>query len=114
MRFITGIFDKLQKHPKRVVFPDGKDPRIIQTARQFFVLRMGIPILLGGRSEILHIADEMGVSTESVRINIRKLKKTITSVANYKVPNSDTIGAKLDPETYLKLQKLVTANNAIS
>ena len=60
------------------------------------------------------IADEMGVSTESVKINIRKLKKTITSVANYKVPNSDTIGAKLDPETYLKLQKLVTANNAIS
>ena len=68
MRFITGIFDKLQKHPKRVVFPDGKDPRIIQTARQFFVLRMGIPILLGGRSEILHIADEMGVSLKGIRI----------------------------------------------
>ena len=49
MRFIGSLIDKLQRHPKRVVFPEGTEPRMLQAARQFYSLRLGAPILLGDR-----------------------------------------------------------------
>ena len=27
MRFIGSVIDKLQRHPKRIVFPEGHEPR---------------------------------------------------------------------------------------
>ena len=47
MRFIGSIIEKLQRHPKRVVFPEGTEPRILQAARQFYSLRLGAPIVFG-------------------------------------------------------------------
>lgn len=68
MRFITGIFERLQSHPKRVVFPEGQDSRVIQAARQFFTLKLGIPILLGSRKQIRETADKLSIALEGVRI----------------------------------------------
>jgi phosphotransacetylase len=44
MRFIGGVIEKLQRHPKRIVFPEGTEPRVLQAARQFYSLRLGAPI----------------------------------------------------------------------
>src|SRR5215813_595928 len=52
MRFIGNIIEKLQRHPKRIVFPEGTEPRVLQAARQFYSLRLGAPILLGDRSKV--------------------------------------------------------------
>src|SRR5271157_1696619 len=68
MRFIAGIIEKLQRHPKRVVFPEGTEPRVLQAARQFYSLRLGSPILLGDRTKIKQAAAELNVSLEGVRI----------------------------------------------
>ncbi len=68
MRFISSIIDKLQRHPKRIVFPEGQEPRVLQAARQFFSLRLGVPILLGDRSRIKEVAAKLNVSLEGVRI----------------------------------------------
>ena len=68
MRFIGNIYDKLQRHPKRVVFPEGTEPRVLQAARQFHSLRLGVPILLGDRTEIKEAAAQLNVSLEGVRI----------------------------------------------
>lgn len=68
MRFIGNVIEKLQRHPKRVVFPEGTEPRILQAARQFYCLRLGAPILLGDRSQIKHAAAELNVSLEGLRI----------------------------------------------
>ncbi|GBL44004.1 hypothetical protein EMGBD4_15030 [Verrucomicrobiota bacterium] len=35
MSLISRLSGRLQNHPKRIVFPEGADPRIIQAARQF-------------------------------------------------------------------------------
>ncbi|HTG44513.1 MAG TPA: phosphate acyltransferase, partial [Verrucomicrobiae bacterium] len=43
MRFIGSVIEKLQRHPKRIVFPEGTEPRILQAARQFYSLRCGVP-----------------------------------------------------------------------
>jgi phosphate acetyltransferase len=68
MRFISSIVEKLQRHPKRVVFPEGTEPRVLQAARQFYSMRMGIPILLGDRTRIKDAAAQLNVSLEGVRI----------------------------------------------
>ena len=68
MRFIGNVIEKLQRHPKRVVFPEGTEPRILQAARQFYSLRLGAPILLGDRSKIKNAAEQLNVSLEGVRI----------------------------------------------
>src|SRR6185369_8463720 len=68
MRFIGSIIEKLQRHPKRLVFPEGSEPRILQAARQFYSLRLGAPILLGNRTKIKQAAQDLNVSLEGVRI----------------------------------------------
>jgi phosphate acetyltransferase len=68
MRFIGSVIDKLQRHPKRIVFPEGTEPRVIQAARQFYSLRLGVPILLGHRTKVKEAAERLNVSLEGVRI----------------------------------------------
>ena len=68
MRFIGTIIEKLQRHPKRVVFPEGTEPRVLQTARQFFSLRLGAPILLGDRTKIKEVAADLNINLEGIRI----------------------------------------------
>jgi phosphate acetyltransferase len=68
MRFIGSVIEKLQRHPKRIVFPEGSEPRVLQAARQFHSLRLGVPILLGDRSQIKEAAAQLNVSLEGVRI----------------------------------------------
>jgi phosphate acetyltransferase len=68
MRFIGGLIEKLQRHPKRIVFPEGVEPRVVQAARQFYSLRLGAPILLGDRTRIKEIAEALNISLEGIRI----------------------------------------------
>ena len=68
MRFIGNVIEKLQRHPKRIVFPEGTEPRVLQAARQFFSLRLGVPILLGDHARIKENAASLGISLEGVRL----------------------------------------------
>ena len=68
MRFIASIIEKLQRHPKRIVFPEGLEPRVLQAARQFYSLRLGAPILLGDRTKVKETAAALNVSLEGIRI----------------------------------------------
>ena len=68
MRFIGSVIEKLQRHPKRIVFPEGLEPRVLQAARQFYSLRLGAPILLGDRAKIKETAQALNISLEGIRI----------------------------------------------
>src|SRR3954463_867079 len=68
MRFIGSVIEKLQRHPKRIVFPEGTEPRVLQAARQFYSLRCGVPLLLGDRTQIKQAAEKLNVSLEGLRI----------------------------------------------
>lgn len=68
MRFIGSVIEKLQRHPKRIVFPEGTEPRVLQAARQFHALRLGAPILLGDRTKVKEIAADLNISLEGIRI----------------------------------------------
>ena len=68
MRFIGNVIEKLQRHPKRIVFPEGAEPRVIQAARQFHALQLGVPILLGDWALIAEAAETLNISLEGIRI----------------------------------------------
>src|ERR1043166_8457280 len=68
MRFIGSVIEKLQRHPKRIVFPEGSEPRVLQAARQFHSLRLGAPILLGDRTKIKQVAEALNLSLEGIRL----------------------------------------------
>lgn len=68
MRFIGNVIEKLQRHPKRVVFPEGMEPRILQAARQFHALRLGVPILLGDQAKIKQTAEELKIPLDGIRL----------------------------------------------
>lgn len=60
--FIETVFEKLRRHPKRIIFPDGADLRVIQAARQYVDRHLGVAILIGNRELIRQRAAEHGVS----------------------------------------------------
>jgi phosphate acetyltransferase len=68
MRFIGTVIEKLQRHPKRIVFPEGSEPRVLQAARQFHALRLGVPILLGDRTQVSQTAAALNLPLDGIRI----------------------------------------------
>lgn len=68
MSLVNKLVAKLQRHPKRIVFPEGADARILQAARQWVTRRMGAPILLGDRAIIKDAAAKLDVNLQGMRI----------------------------------------------
>lgn len=68
MGLLESLLDQLRTHPKRIIFPEGCDPRIIQAARQIATRRCGIPILLGERKKIKENAHRLDIRLDDIRI----------------------------------------------
>lgn len=68
MSFLQSVYAKLRRHPKRIVFPDGNDPRVIRAARLFYDRGLGVAVLIGKHEEITQVASANGVSLEHVAI----------------------------------------------
>jgi phosphate acetyltransferase len=68
MRFIESVFEKLRRHPQRVVFPEGAEPRVMRAAARFVKLQLGAPVLLGSRAEIEKCAVQEKISLDHVGI----------------------------------------------
>ena len=68
MRFLGNVIEKMQRHPKRVVFPEGTEPRILQAARQFYALRLGVPILLGSQAKVRTLAADLKIPLDGIRV----------------------------------------------
>ena len=68
MKFIDSIFQKLRSHPKRVVFPEGTEPRVLAAAAEFVHLQLGVAILLGKKDEVEAAAQKAKVSLKKIHI----------------------------------------------
>lgn len=68
MSFLDTIFAKLKRHPKRIVFPDGDDPRVIRACQTFYEKDAGIPVLIGKREVIERVALAEKASLDHVAI----------------------------------------------
>lgn len=68
MSFIESVFHRLRRHPKRIVFPEGENRRVILAGRRFYELGLGVPILLGRRAVIEDLARQERVSMERLGV----------------------------------------------
>ena len=65
MKFIDTVFEKLARNPKRIVFPEGAEPRTLRAASEFAKRKLGVPILLGNRDTIESVAKGEGIRLHS-------------------------------------------------
>ena len=66
---MRGIINRAVRDPKRIVFPEGEEPKIIRAARMIVDEGMGSPILLGQREVIERTADENHISLRDIVID---------------------------------------------
>ncbi len=62
------LIEQLRRHPKRVVFTEGEDLRVIEAAARLVKLEAVVPILLGRPERIRTIAGQNHVSLDFVKI----------------------------------------------
>jgi len=65
---MRGIINRALRDPKRVVFPEGEEPKIIRAVRMIADEGIAFPILLGQPEAIHRIADEIHVSLRDIAI----------------------------------------------
>ena len=70
MKFIDTVYEKLARHPKRIVFPEGAEPRTQHAAFEFAARKLGAPILLGHRDTVESVARGEGLNLARHKIAI--------------------------------------------
>ncbi len=80
-----------KESPARIVYPEGKDERIIEAASNAYTLGIAKPILIGDEDEIKQIASEKGLSLTGIIIQSNKEKSFIEK---YAVSYSKTRGVR--------------------
>jgi phosphotransacetylase len=65
---VRHLLDQLRRHPKRVVFTEGEDIRVIRAAARLVGEEVVAPILLGNRERIRAMAAEHGVPLKFIHI----------------------------------------------
>ena len=66
--FTRDLIDKLRRHPKRIVFTEGEDLRVLRVAERLVRAEAAVPILLGSRERIQAMAVEHGVKLRFVNV----------------------------------------------
>lgn len=62
------LIDILKKNPKKIVFTEGSDPRILEAASRLLASSFLSPILVGNEEEILASAEESGFNIRGAEI----------------------------------------------
>ncbi len=65
MRF---FIHQAQQAPKRIVFPEGEEEKILRAAKILVEENIAKPILLGSRTLITHKLEDLGLSTEGLEL----------------------------------------------
>jgi len=66
---MRGLINRAISNPKRIVFPEGEEPKIIRAARICVEDGIAFPTLLGNRQMIEQRARSMNVSLEDIEID---------------------------------------------
>ncbi len=115
MALVKRLSARLQNHPKRVVYPDGEDLRVIKSARQFATRKLGVPILLGNREKIAELASANDIRLDSIKIinppladDFPALAKLMAGLPIFKDIEADSIKNMAAKPLYFGLLMLAT------
>jgi len=108
MQFIESVYGRLRRHPKRIVFPEGENLRVLQAGRRFYELGLGVPILLGRRAVIEELArrekipsDRFGVINPETSADLPDFCRFLEKLDRYKkLGLTDARATLLNPNYY--------------
>lgn len=108
MPLLEYIFQRLRRHPKRIVFPEGENPCVLHAGRRFYELGLGVPILLGRKSVIKEIAqsekipfDHFGIINPETSSDFPDFCRFLETLERYKnFGLADTHSILLNPNYY--------------
>lgn len=66
--FTSKLIAKLKNHPKRVVFVEGEDIRVLRAAEQLVAHECVLPVLLGDRDRIRALAADNDISLNFINV----------------------------------------------
>jgi malate dehydrogenase (oxaloacetate-decarboxylating)(NADP+) len=66
---IRGLINRAQREPKRIVFPEGEEPKIMRAAQILVDDGIASPILLGNRDRIAAIAAENRIPLDEIDVH---------------------------------------------
>lgn len=64
----TKLYETLKRQPKRIVFADGVDIRVIRVAARMVAMEIGVPILLGNKETIRQMAADENIPLTFVSV----------------------------------------------
>jgi len=65
---MRDIIDRARRDPRRIVFPEGENERVIRSARQVVAEQIAHPVLLGRPDRIRDRAEQLSVSLDGVEL----------------------------------------------
>ena len=68
MQGFGTMIGKLKKSPKRIVFTEGSDPRILEAASRLLASYFLTPLLVGNKQEVEDAAEEFGYNIRGAEI----------------------------------------------
>ena len=111
MNLLESVFGKVQRHPKRIVFPDGNEIRVLKAAEEYVFNKLGIAILLGDRAEITAMARENNVSLHRILVinpreadDVPVFLKYLTALPRYKsMAQAEALRIVMNPNYFAAL-----------
>ena len=65
---MRGIINRATRSPKKIVFPEGEELKVVRAAAQLVDDGIAHPVLLGNRSKITGLAEEANIDLEGIEI----------------------------------------------
>ena len=66
--FIESVYEKLRRHPKRIVFPEGDDYRVLQAASEYVNKKLGPAVVLGKKERVEALAASKEISLHRILV----------------------------------------------
>ncbi len=98
MTIIDRFHEQARQNPRRIVFPEGEDPRILEAAARARDLGIATPILIGDPDTLAAAAAEAGVDLAGIEITGRQDEARLAGYAEAYAAERDlkvSIAAKL-------------------
>jgi len=72
---VHQLRERAGKQPRRIVYPEANDPRVLRAAARLVEMRMARPILVGSPAAAEKRAQELGIKLSHIEIVNPELRK---------------------------------------
>ncbi len=86
------IFDKLRSRPKRMIFAEGEEEKIIRAATQWRDNGYGTPILVGRTDRVKEVAARINIDLDGIEIANAAVSKHVDSYIDHMYPRMQRQG----------------------